>query len=243
MSLCILTDNSALFPPTQAGHGKYLRTLPLRQANKRAIPPIVEDFTHAFTELEREFHSILVLTSAESLLPAHHAAQTAILSHGGTAKIAVLDSQQSGPGLGLLAQLGARAAADGQPLPAVIERIRAAIPHLYTLLCIESQLPAPEENNSTPVFSLEDGQLIPYKKVRTRRHLLESFQEFVEEFETPQHIVYFRGPEPGLRARPLRDKATELFPGIPFTEMEVNPALAAVFGHPLVGMTIMELPQ
>jgi hypothetical protein len=73
--------------------------------------------------------------------------------------------------------------------------------------------------------------------------LLESLQEFLEEFERPQYITYFRGHESSLRARPVRDAATNLFPSVPFTEMEMNPGLTALFGSQAIGLTIMELPK
>jgi fatty acid-binding protein DegV len=245
MSICILTDNTALFPPSNISGRKYIRTLTLNQVDRHILPPTAEDYARAFHDLEHEFRDILVLTISECILAGTESARIAAKSHGGVARIAVLDSRQSGPGVGLLAQVGARAATESATLADVEERVRAAIPHIYTLICPETELPAqPQaENGLLPVLSLEDGQPIPYKKVRTRRHLLESLQEFLEEFERPQYITYFRGHESSLRARPVRDAATNLFPGVPFTEMEMNPGLTALFGSQAIGLTIMELPK
>ena len=254
MTVCILTNNAALFPSAAFGNGRSIRTLTLATEGGRIVSPTADDFSRAYSELEQEFSAILVLLAPESILPGANAALLAAQSHGGTAKVSVLDSQQIGPGLGLLAQIGSQKAAAGASLPEVQECIRAIIPFLFTLICPDAApLPLDEQNDSStasltdlpgfvPVYSLEEGYLAPYKKVRTRRHLLETLQEFLEEFEKPQQLAYFRGYTTRLRARQLREAASGLFPGTPFTEMELNAPLSALFGAQAVGMTVLEMP-
>jgi DegV family protein with EDD domain len=213
----------------------------------------VEDFLRAYRELEREYSSILVLTLSNYLLPVAEIAQQASIQHGGMAHITVLDSKQTAAGLGMLAQIGAQAAMAGASLLDVEQSIRSAIPHVYTLIHAEMESLSryghfsPVEADGEvlglfPLFVLEDGQLVPYKKVRTRRHLLESFQEFIEEFETPQQIAFLRGKSNTLRSRPLREITKELFPQTPFSEGDMCVALATLFGEQAVGITVMEMP-
>lgn len=217
--------------------------------------PSPEDFLQAYRELGREFNTILVMTLSNYFLPVAEVAQKASLQHGGMAHIAVLDSKQIGPGLGMLAQLGAQAILAGESLQGVEEHIRAAIPHIYMLIHIDpeslSRYPdfspsqsalRDEELGVFPLLALEDGQLVPYKKVRTRRHLLESFQEFVEEFETPQRITFLRGRNSAIRSRLLREISRERFPQIPFSEMEMPAPLVRLFGLQAAGVTVMEMP-
>ena len=215
-------------------------------------PPPLEDFAQAYCELEREFDAILVLTLSSRLLPVAQVAQKAALQHGGMAQIAVLDSKQTGPGLGMLAQLGAQAIIAGASLAEVEQRIRAATAHIYTLIHMDSKsllrstfAPAQadaDEAGLLPLLLLEDGQLAPYKKVRTRRRLLESFQEFIEEFETPQRITFLRGRYSAIPARSLREITRERFPRTPFSDMEMPAPLARLFGSEAVGITVMEMP-
>jgi fatty acid-binding protein DegV len=215
-------------------------------------PPPLEDFAQAYSELEREFDAILVLTLSSQLLPVAQVAEQAALQHGGRAQIAVLDSKQTGPGLGMLAQLGAQAIIAGAPLADVEQHIRAATAHIYTLIHVNAESllrstfsPAQtdaDEPGLLPLLILEDGQLVPYKKVRTRRHLLESFQEFIEEFETPQRITFLRGRYSAISARPLREITRERFPRTPFSDMEMPAPLARLFGSEAVGITVMEIP-
>lgn len=227
--------------------------MPLRSDGQSVSTPTVDDFLRVYHELEREANAILVLTLSSHLLSVAEIAYQASIQHGGTAQIAVLDSRQIGIGLGLLAQIGAQAALTGQSLVQVEQHIRAAIPYIYTLIHVDTDsLSRHTDIHNTPIdddvlglfplFVLEDGQLVPYKKVRTRRHLLESFQEFIEEFETPQQIAFMRGKGSTLRSRPLREVSKELFPQTPFSEMDMPVALATLFGPQAVGITIMEMP-
>lgn len=242
-STCILTDQSALFPSALSSGNGCIRTFPSTCANGKMHAPPAEEFHHLFSELEHSFDAILVLNTSAKILSNPDIAQQAAKTYGGT-KISVLDSQQIGPGVGLLAQLGARVIMNGATLSDVEEQIRSAIPHIYTLICPEfDHFGGPEDQGQTSIFSIEEGALVTYKQVRTRRHLLEAMQEFIQEFEHPQQIAYFRARVPSLRARPLRETVGSLFPGAPFTEMEINPALASLFGPQTIGLTMMELPK
>jgi fatty acid-binding protein DegV len=215
-------------------------------------PPLLEDFAQAYCELEREFDAILALTLSSQLVPVAQVAEQAALQHGGKAQIAVLDSMQTGPGLGMLAQLGAQAILAGASLAEVEQHIRAASAYLYTLIHVDAEslsrstfAPVQEDVDEAgllPLLLLEDGQPVLYKKVRTRRHLLESFQEFVEEFETPQRITFLRGRYSAIPSRPLREIARERFPQTPFSDMEMPAPLARLFGSEAAGITVMEMP-
>ena len=145
----------------------------------------------------------------------------------------------------MLPELRARSAfsfLEGASLPEIESSIRVAIPNLYTLICpgLEHLLDEGESGRTAQMLTLENGELLPYRKIRTRRHLPETLQEFMEEFEQPRHIIYSRGQVPVIRTRPLRDAAGTLFPKIPFREIENNPATSLLFGPHAVGLTVME---
>jgi DegV family protein with EDD domain len=256
MSICILTDNTASLPSHSAFPGQRLiKSLPLRVENQHLSAPTVDAFLRAYHELESKFNAILVLTTSKHLLPGSEAAGQAATQHGGTVRISVLDSQQTGTGLGILAQIGAQAAAAGHTLTEIEAYIRAAIPHLYTLVYAEAEylarngllFPAPADGSAVlgpfPLFILEDGQLSAYKKVRTKRHLLESFEEFIQEFERPQQITLLHGAGNTLRTRPLREMSRELFPETRFNEIELSAPLDTLFGPQAMGITLLEMPK
>lgn len=245
-SVCILTDSTAPLPRGPFPGQWLVKTLPLHlSAHTISVPPL-EDFLNCYRALEREFSGILVLTLSNHILPVAQAAQKASLQHGGTAKIIVLDSKQIGPGLEMLAQIGAQAILAGAGLADVEEHLRQAISSIYTLIHVGAAPPSPLPTDSTEtglsLLTLEDGQFTPYKKIRSRRHLLESFQEFIQEFETPEQIACMSGKNSIIRSRSLREVAVENFPRVPFTESDMPAALVKLFGPETVSITVME-PQ
>ncbi len=255
MPACILTDNTAHVPPGIFPGQRLIKSLTVRLGAPRPTAPTMDDFLRAYHELENEFSAILVLAASSYLLPYIETARLAAARNGGRARISVLDSQQTGAGLGLLTQIGAQAAAAGHALAEIEERIRAAIPHIYTLIYSDvenlphnrnphpAQIAVKGMQSLFPLYTLENGKLAPYKKVRTRRHLLESFEEFIEEFEYPQQIALLRGHGNTLRRRSLREVTRNLFPHTPFGEIEMSAPLTALFGPQAIGITVMEMPK
>ena len=135
MSLCILTNTTALFPPTSSSSGQFIRAMTLSVNEQGLSLPGIEDFQRTYTELEREFRTILVLAPSGAILPIAETAQLAAHCHGGTANIVVVDTLQIGPGLGILTQLAARKAALGACLTEVEDYVRAVSPYLFTIIC------------------------------------------------------------------------------------------------------------
>ncbi len=92
-----------------------------------------------------------------------------------------------------------------------------------------------------PIFAIEDGRLKPMEKVRTRRHLFESFQEFINEFEAPAYIALVGGAnQKNNRARSVRHYVRETFPETPFSEHAIAAQQAALFGPLSTGLVILE---
>ncbi len=255
MSLCILTFSTTLFPPVTSSSEQRIRTMKLVVDKDGLKLPDLDDFKRVYSELEREFSAIMVLTPAEAILPITETAKLAAQSHGGTAKISVLDTQQLGPGLGILAQTAAQLADENASLSDIEIHIRGMLPHLFTLIVPDSLQSVKEEQTLLqtgsatdqpgmfPVFLLEEGDLTLHKKVRTQRHLLETLQVFIEEFEFPQQLVYFHGTNASLNFRLLQTTASDLFPNATISELELDLPLAALFGPQALGLTVLEMPE
>ena len=252
MSLCILTDATALSNQAAMNGGKFVFTI-----KPKTDPPNLQDYLQVFTDLEREFNAILVLAGSDAIFSGLEIARLAAQCHGGSARIEVLDTLQIGYGLSILAQLAARKAAAGMGLQETLGYVRAVIPTLFTIICPENlperagagtyaaglsrAVPYAQEEKSIlkvpissisgntgepadrllPVYELEEGLLTPYKKARSQRHLLEIFQEFLEEFETPQQVCFFHGKNASLHIRPLRESILALFSGTQFIDLEL----------------------
>jgi len=95
-----------------------------------------------------------------------------------------------------------------------------------------------------PIFTFEDGRLVPMEKVRTPRHLFEAFQDFMGEFESPARIALVNGSGRGsLRTNPLRQFVQDTFPETLFSEHPIQPHVAALFGPRSIGLVVLESPD
>jgi len=269
-NVCILTDSSAQFTqPNFPGHERvYIIPFDLqigtRQADKslpcsesaqpRLIPPSPQEFIRFYTHLSHEYDSILVLTLSSLLNPTMKNALSASTQCINHATVEVVDSQTTAAGLGMLVQAAASAASGGASLTEVERRVRVSVPHIYILFCIpdlmylahsghmdRAQAMVGEIMGMLPIFTIEEGRLVPMEKVRTPRHLFEAFQDFMGEFESPAHIALVHGVNHNtLRIRPLRQYIQENFPETPFSEHPIQPHLAALFGPQSIGLVVME---
>jgi DegV family protein with EDD domain len=268
-NVCILTDSTAQFiRPNFPGHERvYVIPFTFQTGTQpgdesrlynclthQLIPPSPQEFIRLYAQLSREFDTIFVLTLSSLLNPLIKYAISASVQYCNHATIEVIDSLTTGIGLGLLVQAAAAAVVAGASPAEVERRIRASIPHIYMLFCIPelsylahsgyldySQALVGEMMGMLPIFVIEEGRLTPMEKVRTQRHLFESFLEFINEFDTPTHIALMRGTSYStVRSRPVRQYVKETFPDTPFSEHAIAPHLAALFGPQSTGLVIME---
>lgn len=269
--ICILTDSTAQFTrPNFPGHELVhivsfeVRTAPSEKeartfsTERDLIPrlsgPSARDFLKKFSHLGAEFDTIMIITPSTSLSTAARIAMQAATQYSGRATIQVIDSQTTAVGLGLLVQAAADMAANGANMAEVERRVRSVIHHIYTMFCIpgltylsdighitRSQAIIGEMLGLLPIYILDEGILSPLGKVRTQRHLLESFQEFVEEFSSPYHIAFVKPAVMNhFHITPLRQFIGAAFPNVPFSEHVIGPHLAALLGPQCMGLVVME---
>jgi DegV family protein with EDD domain len=268
-NICILTDSSVQFTrPNYPGYERVCvipfalqdgwqdaRKSPLYSSQtQRLVPPSAQEFIRFYTKLGCKFDTIFVITLSSLFYPVAGLALSAAKQYSNHVRISVVDSQTTGIGLGLLVQAAAAAASAGASPEEIEQRMRAIIPHIYMLLCIPeltylahsglidySQALVGEMLKILPIFTIEEGRLTPIEKVRTRRHLFESFLEFINEFDAPAHIALTSGRSPNaLHSRPVYQYVQETFPDTPFSEHVLTSHLAGLFGPESTGLVIME---
>jgi DegV family protein with EDD domain len=266
---CILTDSTVQFTRVNFPGHERVHVIPFTfrdglqqryESGSRGnpaqwlVPPSPQEFIRFYSELSCKYDTIFVLTLSSLLNPTTGFALSASKQYSNHAAIRVVDSQTTGIGLGLLVQAAAAAASAGATPAEIDRRIRATIPRLYMLVCIPeltylahsgfldySQALVGEMLGILPIFTIEEGRLTPTEKVRTQRHLFESFLVFLNEFEAPAHIALTHGASRNtLRNRPVRQYAQENFPDAPFSEHAISPHLAALFGPESTSLVIME---
>jgi DegV family protein with EDD domain len=218
------------------------------------VAPSPEKFRQLFISLTQNYDQVFGLFLSSSLSNCYsHAEQAAVSLHSQNT-ISLIDSQTTSIGLGFLVQAAAEVLARGSNLAEVEHLIRSLVPHIYAAFCTPSlsylyyagfldqaQAIVGEMMGMMPIFSLEEGKLTPLEKVRNRRHTIDFYQEFMDEFDHLTHIALLQNTSPNAQdARLLREHVQEEFTKISFTEHTINLPLAVLLGPSTSGLFLLE---
>ena len=266
--VCILTDSSVQLTRLDHAADKNIFKIPFsRGSNKlssgvRKLPGIKDHFgfesppeieiINLFSQLRQDFSDILVITLSSALSDLFLKVEKAIKQSGEVEHIQLIDSHTTSVGLGLLVQIATDLAGQGATAREIERKLRITIPNIYTLFCLPdlsylaaanflspAQAVVGEMLDLLPIFTLEDGCLTAIQKVRTQRHLLETFQEFVDEFIDPVHVAVIKNGN-HLKAPVFREYMTNNFPRTTFGEHLLGVPLTELLGPQSVGLVVMD---
>ncbi|MBN1136019.1 MAG: DegV family protein [Anaerolineae bacterium] len=220
------------------------------QTTKAVIPPSA--FEEAYSQLGQKTDQILVIVGSSKLSSAFAAAKSTANAFLGRCRIAVLDSMATSWGLGLLVKAAAEAAEAGQSLDEIVRLVRGMLPHIYVVLFVE-RLDYLEKGNRIgpaqallgtmlnikPLLIMEEGEIIPLEKVRTRTSAIEKLADFVAEFATIEQVVIMRSPL-GNDTELLVEHLNLILPGRAFPVIEYDAVLASHLGPDAMGVTVYE---
>lgn len=225
---------------------RQIKTLP------STSPPTAKAFEETYGALVRDHDAILSIHLSARLSQTVKAAERGALPFLGRKKIAVLDSMSASRGLGYLATSAARAAREGMGLDELVRQIRGLIPHVYLVFFTEATeylarsgrlRPAAAPTTTAPtvksLLAIEDGELIPLERVRTRQRAIEKLAEFTLEFShVRQMTILHANGESEVRDLTLRIK--EQLPKVEIESARYGPALATHVGPDAIGIVIFE---
>jgi fatty acid-binding protein DegV len=260
-NLGILTDDSVSFPVSTFSGRKRVHTFSAEATRRYSLPRAASSRTREFLlqldNLCEQYTDILVLVSADIFGGLPSTTRRALEKRQGcAASVEILDTQTIGAGVGILVQKAAALAEAGASLAEATHQLRAAIPNIYTLLCVPqisllaerghlapSQALAGSILGFIPLFLLEDNHLYPIRKARTWRRLLESVLEFIEEFDAPRSVSLLKSPDFNAPTKlSLRAALRKRAPTLPFYEYPPPALFADTFGERAVGVILSEEP-
>jgi DegV family protein with EDD domain len=220
----------------------------------RSAAPSEEEFRQVFGTLSQSTDKILSLnvsgklnrTCANALIAADHFL--------GRCEILVVDSGTISFGLSILVQAAAQAALAGETMDEIVRLVRGMIPHIYavfftdTLEYLErdqhlskSQAMLGTMLNIKPFLALEEGEIVPMEKVRTREKAIDKLIEFVSEFARVEQMAVVQSPSrAGRDARLLRDRLQSNFPEYEFETVTYGSTLGTHIGPSSLGLIVYE---
>lgn len=220
----------------------------------RAIPPAVETLSEIYNRLHREADHILSIHTSSRLAATCSHARQASQQFLGRCDIQVIDSESISVGLGLLVEAAARAAARGADFEDIVRIVRGLIPRLYMVFFLEqldylerlgrlsrSQAILGNMLGIIPFLTLEEGDVIPMEKVRSRPRAVEKLIEFVSEFSNIQHLAILQSePRPTDESRQIAERLQALNPTTPITINCYGASVATCIGPDCLGVVVLE---
>lgn len=215
-------------------------------------PPTVEDLRTVYRAVARKTDQILSIHLSAKLSQTFAFAQAAAEALLGRTRIHVVDSQTTSAGLAVLARETAKAAASGMTLDELIPYVRGLIPRIYLVFFVDT-LDYLERGgrigkaeallgsmlNIKPLLILEDGEIQPLEKVRTRAKAIEKLAEFVAEFSRIKELWILQEQENDETTQ-LRELLREYFPSVATPVVPYGPVLASHVGPGAMGIVVFE---
>jgi DegV family protein with EDD domain len=167
-------------------------------------------------------------------------------------RVEVIDSKSASMGLGMIVLEAARAAQEGMP-PAKVERlIHSLIRHTHGVFFVDTMEYLEATGRLTlagtvlgsmqrikPLMILDEGEIVPYERTRTRAKAIEGLYTFIEDFPRVQEVIvlYTTTPED---VEKLLEKVEPIFPRERVQVRQFGPSVAIHLGPGAMGVTVFE---
>lgn len=216
--------------------------------------PSVDQIADIYAQLSTQTNYILSIHSSSGLTDSYKNAQKASQQFLGRMDIHVVDSQTTSIGLGLIVQTCVQGMQRGESLDKLVKTVRGMITRLYTVMFLDdlsylarnqivSQSQAILGNmlGVIPFLTIENGELQPMEKVRSRPRALEKLIEFVCEFSGVDHLGILHGyGKPTQDALYIAERLRSLYPSSPISQVCYGPTLAPFIGFNGLGAIVLE---
>lgn len=237
-----------------AGNEELLARMAQGRLRPFVVGPTVADFQQVYDRLSRVTDSILSIHSSARLSPIIRNARSAAEAFLGRCDISVVDSQSTSLGLGILARHAGRMAQAGHGLGEIVRHVRGLIPHIYVVMFTDSLDYLQRSGRITrsqcilgsmlgikPFLTIEDGEVIPTEKVRSRERGLDKLGEFAGEFTSVEEMAILQNVSyPTDETLLLRERLEAFFPGMPLPILVYGPVLASHVGPDGLGLVTYE---
>lgn len=235
--------------------GDFYRLVARAEAPPYISAPTPEEFAAVYSRLSRDKENILSIHTSSKLSETYRSALTAATEFIGRNEIVVIDSGLISYGLEILVTAAAEAAARGMAMDDLVRMLRGMIPHIYVVFFVENMSylerggwlyrarTALGMPGIRPLLILEEGEIQPLDRVRTRGRAVDRLFEFVAEFVRLEQITILQG-HITEEANMLAERINEIYPERVIDIRTYGPVLATQLGPEAIGVIVYEgLPQ
>ena len=225
-----------------------------------ALPTTSHPSVEVFEELYKK-----ILKTGDSIISIHHSAklgktfQTAIQARNNilapASQITVIDSLSTSFGLGVIAVEAAKRARQGAMHPELVGSVNRMVFQTHVIFFAETMQylhksgrinskaqqalgPTPP-SNFRPLLRLEEGQIVPFERTRTRTKAIEGLCEFIEDFPHIEDMAIIHSNSPN-DIETILTRIAPIYPRERVYICQFSPALATHLGPGAMGVAVYE---
>jgi len=217
------------------------------------LPPSSSSFEQLYRNLALEYDAIFSIHLSGRLGETYTAAKRACAKlPASLTRIEVIDSRSASMGLGLIVLAAARAVRDGAEPAEVQQLINAMIRHTHVVFFVDTleylerggrlSVAAPvlgSMQRIKPLLLLDDGNIVPYERTRTRAKAIEGLFTFIEDFPKVQEVYVLYATTPDDIEK-LLEKVELIFPREQVQVAQFGPGISAHVGPGAMGVAVFE---
>ena len=212
------------------------------------------EFIFTFSEVLRHHDAVVAILVSSRLSDAVTAAREARDRLPDATRVSIVDSRSVSAGLGLQVLGAAARIRDGVHLEAIVGEIEAARDRYHVVFSVESAehlrrggqigrsaAIIAEMLQLKPLLRLDEGQIVPYERARTRLGAMAELAGFVREMPAVERVVVLYATEPEDAGRLAKTIATET--DVPLSAIaiaQIGSAVAAHVGPGALGVVVVE---
>lgn len=214
-------------------------------------PPSV--FEHLYRRLTVEYEHVFSIHLSNRLGGIFRSATQACAKlPASLTRIELIDSKSASMGMGMVVQAAARAVQSGAKPNEVRQLINAMMRHTHAVFFVDNIESLETSGRITlaasvlssmqrikPLLLIDDGDIVPYERTRTRAKAIEGLFTFIEDFPHVQEVtvLYSTTPEDVER---LLEKVDPVFPRDQVRIIQFGPAIAVHLGAGAMGVVVFE---
>lgn len=221
------------------------------KATTSAPPPVV--FEQVYRRLAAEYEHIFSIHLSGRLGTTYRSAQQARAKLPASAtRTEVVDSKLASMGLGLVAIHAAEAVLDGASPAEVSHLINALKQHCHVVFFVDSIEYLEHSGRLSlatsvlgsmqrikPLMLLDEGEIVPYERTRTRAKAIEGLYTFIEDFPRVQEVIALYATT-SEDVEKLLEKVDPIFSRDRVQIMQFGPSIGVHLGPGAMGVAVFE---
>lgn len=231
---------------------QFLRLLSKSAELPKTSQPSAGLFEETFARLGADGSAVVSIHISSKLSGTIHSAEIARDALRSRCVVEVVDSRSASLGLGLIVLSAAQLANDGADARQIVNHVRRLAPNVHILFFVDTLEYLQRGGrigrarallgtllNIRPILKLEDGEIHPVEKVRTRSKAIDRLVEFVELFPELERLAIVHANTPA-DVETLLHRLEPMYPRERITVGQYGPVIGTHAGPGGLGIVVSQ---